>query len=228
MADARSFARGRAYLDAGRVRKLAVDGTTVTAIVEGTSAYRVRLAVTRAGLDATCSCPYGSEGVFCKHCVAAALAWLDGGGELGEPAQQPVPERELREFLLAQDTAWLTDELLHAAQADPLLCARLTVAAGAQAHDAYDDRALRTRLERAIQIRDFVDYRVGHAYETARMNSARHRGGRAGSPGRSMETVRRPCSVKDSISGRENGHGGPFGSGSPSWRMFSMVGKVPP
>ena len=91
MADARSFARGRAYLDAGRVRRLAVDGTTVTAIVEGTSAYRVRLAVTRAGLDATCSCPYGSEGVFCKHCVAAALSWLDGGSELGEPAQQPVP-----------------------------------------------------------------------------------------------------------------------------------------
>ncbi len=164
LADARSFARGRAYLDAGRVRRLALDGTTVTAVVEGTSAYRVRLAVTRTGLDGTCNCPYGSEGVFCKHCVAAALAWLDGGGELGEPAQEPVPARGLREFLLAQDTAWLTDELLRAAQADPLLHARLAVAAGAQAHDAYDDRALRTRLERAMEIRDFVDYQGAYSY----------------------------------------------------------------
>ncbi|MGH3588365.1 MAG: SWIM zinc finger family protein, partial [Pseudonocardia sp.] len=164
LADARSFARGRAYLDAGRVRRLAVDGTTVTAVVDGTSAYRVRLAVTRAGLDGTCTCPYGSEGVFCKHCVAAALAWLDGGGELGEPCQQPVAARGLREFLLAQDTGWLTDELLRVAEADPLLRARLAVAAGAQAHDAYDDRALRTRLERAIQISDFVDYQEAYSY----------------------------------------------------------------
>lgn len=163
LADARSFARGRAYLDAGRVRKLVVDGTTVTA-VDGTSAYRVRLAVTRAGLDGTCNCPYGTEGVFCKHCVAAALAWLDGGGERGEPAQQPVPDRGLREFLLGQDTAWLTDELLRAAETDPLLCARLAVAAGAQAYDAYDDRALRTRLERAIEIRDFVEYGAAYSY----------------------------------------------------------------
>ncbi|MGH3693113.1 MAG: SWIM zinc finger family protein [Pseudonocardiaceae bacterium] len=164
LADARSFARGRAYLDEGRVRKLAVDGTTVTAVVEGTSAYRVRLTVTRTGLDGACTCPYGSEGVFCKHCVATALAWLDGGGELGEPAQPPVPEHALREFLLAQDTAWLADELLRTAQADPLLCARLAVAAGARAHDAYEDRALRTRLERAIQIRDFVDYGAAYSY----------------------------------------------------------------
>lgn len=164
LADARSFARGRAYLDAGRVRRLAVDGTTVTAVVDGTSAYRVRLAVTRAGLAGTCNCPYGTEGVFCKHCVAAALAWLDGGGERGGPRQQPVPERGLREFLLGQDAAWLTDELLRAAETDPLLCARLAVAAGAQAHDAYDDRALRTRLERAIEVRDFVDYGAAYSY----------------------------------------------------------------
>ncbi|MGH3994706.1 MAG: SWIM zinc finger family protein, partial [Pseudonocardiaceae bacterium] len=164
LADARSFERGRAYLTAGRVRRLAVDGTTVTAVVDGTSAYRVRLVVTRTGLNGTCNCPYGTEGVFCKHCVAAALAWLDGGGDLGEPQQLPVSDRELGEFLSAQDTAWLVEELLRAAEADPLLRARLDLAAGADPRDAYDDRALRTRLEQAIEIGDFVDYREAYSY----------------------------------------------------------------
>lgn len=162
LADTQSFEKGRVYLNEGRVRWLVVDGTTVMAAVDGTSAYQVRLAVTRTGLDGTCTCPSGSEGMFCKHCVAVALAWLDSDGELGEPEQQPEPE--LREFLLTQDPAWLTDELLRAAQTDPLLHARLAVAAGEQADDAYDDRALRTHLERAIQIRDFVDYHGAYTY----------------------------------------------------------------
>jgi hypothetical protein len=36
LADAESFERGRAYFHAGRVRRFAVEGTTVTAVVEGT------------------------------------------------------------------------------------------------------------------------------------------------------------------------------------------------
>ena len=28
-------------------------------------------------LDYTCNCPVGSEGTFCKHCIATALAWLN-------------------------------------------------------------------------------------------------------------------------------------------------------
>ena len=164
LADVQSFERGRSYFDAGRVRKFAIAGTTVTAVVQGTSSYRVRLTVTRAGLDGECNCPYGAEGVFCKHCVAAALAWLESGGKLGEPRQLPVSDRELHEFLLGQDTAWLAGELLRAAEIDPLLRARLDVAAGADARDAYDDHALRTRLERVIEIGDFVDYREAYSY----------------------------------------------------------------
>ena len=36
----------------------------------------------------------------------------------------------LREFLLRQDPAWLADELLRIAEADPLVAARLKAAAG--------------------------------------------------------------------------------------------------
>ena len=164
LADARSFERGQAYFAAGRVRRFTVDGASVAATVGGTSLYRVRLEITGTGLGGRCSCPYGQEGVFCKHCVAAALAWLEAGGEVGEARTQPITDGRLREFLRGQDPAWLADELLTAARVDPLLRARLDVAAGVDTGEAYDDRVLRERLERAIEVGDFVDYRGAYSY----------------------------------------------------------------
>jgi uncharacterized Zn finger protein len=143
LADTRSFERGRAYFVAGQVRRFRVDGTSVTATVNGTSTYRVRLDITVNGLNGRCSCPYGQDGVFCKHCVATALAWLDAGGEVGEPRAQPITDDRLREFLLGQDRSWLVDELLAAAHAAAVLRARLDVAAGADAGAAFDDRTHR-------------------------------------------------------------------------------------
>lgn len=164
LADAGSFERGRAYFEAGRVGRFTVDGRAATETVNGTSVYRVRLKITAGGLDGECSCPYGQEGVFCKHCVAAALAWVEAGGTAAELQAQPVTDEGLHAFLRAQDPAWLADELLAAARADPLLRARLEVAAGADARVAYDDWALRQLLERAIEIGDFVGYRDAYAY----------------------------------------------------------------
>ncbi|WP_425394068.1 SWIM zinc finger family protein [Actinokineospora inagensis] len=53
-----------------------MDGSTVTATVDGIRTYRVRLDVTPKGLHGRCSCPYGADGVFCTHCVAAVAASL--------------------------------------------------------------------------------------------------------------------------------------------------------
>jgi Family of unknown function (DUF6880)/SWIM zinc finger len=164
VADARSFERGQKYFAAGQVRRLAVEGKSVTATVDGTNAYRVRLEIARSKVSGRCSCPHGQEGFFCKHCVAVALAWLDAGGNVGKPRSHPVSDKRLREFLRGQDPAWLADELLTAAQADPWLRARLDVAAGADTQVAYDDRKLRDRLDSAIEISGFVDYGVAYSY----------------------------------------------------------------
>ncbi|WP_275293937.1 DUF6880 family protein [Amycolatopsis sp. La24] len=164
LSDARSFERGRAYFAAGQVHRFTIDGTAATATVAGTSVYRVRLGISANGLAGRCSCPYGQEGVFCKHCVATALAWLDAGGEAGESRVRPVTDDRLREFLLAQDPAWLADQLLAVSGADATVRARLEVARGADARTVFDARALRERLEDAIEIRGFVDYDTAYSY----------------------------------------------------------------
>jgi hypothetical protein len=74
LAGPRSFERGLRY--AGRVADLDITGTQVTATVSGTDEYEVILVPGAAGLQWGCSCPFGQEGFFCKHCVAVGLAVL--------------------------------------------------------------------------------------------------------------------------------------------------------
>lgn len=76
-----SFERGREYLD--RVDDLLITSAEVTAVVYGTSPYDVSLTARNRRLSGQCSCPYGQDGAFCKHCVATGLvAVRRAGGEL--------------------------------------------------------------------------------------------------------------------------------------------------
>jgi hypothetical protein len=163
LADPASFERGEQYFASGRVRRVRVDGTTVSATVDGTYGYRVKLEVVRNRLRGRCSCPYGADGVFCKHCVATALAWLEQGGKC-EPSREPRSDKRLRAFLLECDRTWLVDQLMAAARSDAVLRARLDVAAGADPSAAFDDRELREQLERAIEIADYIDYAGAYGY----------------------------------------------------------------
>ncbi|WP_157528906.1 SWIM zinc finger domain-containing protein [Nocardia sp. NRRL S-836] len=162
LADERSFERGERYFAAGQVRRVTVDGSTVTATVDGTRTYRVRLDVTPKSLRGSCSCPYGAEGMFCKHCVAASLAWLEQGGEVGESRAKPLSDKRLRSFLSGCDREWLVEQLMAATKTDRVLRARLAAAAGQR--NAFDDRDIRVRLERAIEIPDYVEYGEAYGY----------------------------------------------------------------
>ena len=75
LAGPRSFERGLGY--AGQVADLDITGTQITATVSGTDDYEVILVPGEAGLQWDCSCPFGQEGFFCKHCVAVGLAVLE-------------------------------------------------------------------------------------------------------------------------------------------------------
>src|SRR5262249_55905637 len=77
MAHGPAFARGKKYVEEGRVKRLSPGPKRLTGEVAGTSTYEVSIWASGERLGYSCSCPTGQEGNFCKHCVAVALAWLD-------------------------------------------------------------------------------------------------------------------------------------------------------
>jgi uncharacterized Zn finger protein len=76
----RSYGRGLEYVNA--VDHLEISDTEVTASVYGSSEYTVCLVIDDQRLSGGCTCPYGRDGFFCKHCVAVGLSVLELGDEL--------------------------------------------------------------------------------------------------------------------------------------------------
>lgn len=74
----KTFERGEAYFKEGRVEKMARAKGVLTAQVKGSTTYEVRIWASPEGLAYKCQCPFGSEGMFCKHAIAVALAWAAG------------------------------------------------------------------------------------------------------------------------------------------------------
>ena len=85
-----SFERGLGYVD--QVTDLDITAAEVTATVSGTDDYEVILAPGQRGLGWDCSCPFGQEGAFCKHCVAVGLVVL--GPDAGEQARATRARRD--------------------------------------------------------------------------------------------------------------------------------------
>src|SRR5215467_7302525 len=75
----RSYSRGPEYVDA--VRNLQIGAREITATVYGTDEYEIVLDLDADGVGGECSCPYGQEGFFCKHLVAARVATFPSGGQ---------------------------------------------------------------------------------------------------------------------------------------------------
>jgi len=85
IAGERSYHRGIDYYSSGRVIVLLDDAGIVRAKVRGTRDYDVSLWAEDGEFASACTCPLGADGVFCKHCVAAALAWLARDGAVPTP-----------------------------------------------------------------------------------------------------------------------------------------------
>jgi len=157
LAGTRSYERGTKYLDA----IAAVDEVSggVVATVHGTDTYVVHLRNRHGELSGECSCPYGQEGAFCKHCVAVGLSLLahpDDHADGHRPGQRRNPTLDLRAFLASLDQAELVELIHDHAQEDPVLHRRLSLRAAAS-EDTLDLPALR-RLVDSLRARGFVHY----------------------------------------------------------------------
>jgi uncharacterized Zn finger protein len=114
---AKTFERGEQVLAEQRV--LHVEGTpgqlrgVVKPAEAGRAVYRARIWLREEGVAYECTCPIGTDGRFCKHNVAIALAHLD--------AEQRTLESRigaLRIGLLALDQRKLVDALIEEGKHD--------------------------------------------------------------------------------------------------------------
>jgi len=162
MAGDQSFARGEDYFAGGRVRDVSVDGGSLEAFVVGTRKYRVQIWLEGGAIQHSCTCPMGEDGNFCKHCVAATMAYLaNRGGQpkaRSKPAEQGVKMQDVRTMLLQQDHESLVDMILGWAETEDRLRERLLLAAAKQTKKSVNLGKLRHAIELALDPGGFLDY----------------------------------------------------------------------
>jgi uncharacterized Zn finger protein len=153
-AGGQSFQRGRDYMDA--VADVAPTALGVRATVHGMDSYEVWLGRDADRLVGECSCPFGADGNFCKHCVAVGLVLLaDGPGP-------PEPAVDLAAYLRTLEPRELVELVLEQAGRDPALYRRLALRAGSTG--APQVAVLRRQLDEALRVRGHLDDRATRDY----------------------------------------------------------------
>jgi hypothetical protein len=135
----------------------------VRAVVRGNQDYTVTLGADDGVLDYSCDCPVGSDGAFCKHCVAAALAWLNREAGPVKSARRGQPKEitlaDAGKILQAEDKESLVGMMLDWAKDDDRLHERLILNAARRSGPDTGATAVRRAFEKAVRVPDFVHYR---------------------------------------------------------------------
>jgi len=169
LAGGRSFARGEAYADDGRVSGLIEDGERVIAEVQGTHDYHVELWLDDDGLAYECDCPVGTGGVCCKHCVAVGLALLDECARDNEPlpseaSSTAVTMDDVRDYLRGLSPEALVEMMMEQVRQDAELREGLLLRIARSSSRGIDLQTYRKAIDRAIAVPDYVDYEDSYSY----------------------------------------------------------------
>ena len=107
----RILSRGYEYYEDGLVEDVLLKGNIVTAKVLGTETYDVSVEIDNGiFIDGDCTCPYASDGSYCKH-MAALLYYLDNEN-LDENNNYTTKEKEIRDSLRTINKIELDDFLV--------------------------------------------------------------------------------------------------------------------
>ncbi|WP_034268521.1 SWIM zinc finger family protein [Actinospica robiniae] len=164
------FERGLNYRDC--VEELDIGPDAVDAIVVGSFEYDVTLSRERGALAGQCSCPWGQEGNFCKHCVAVGLAVLAAWAAGGPTAATGPARPDLDAWLESLTEAELREELRVLIRGDRELRRRFELRVAQAGQDAGQVHGLVRQLLRRGG-REFIDYEDGDAY-AVRVEEAGH------------------------------------------------------
>jgi len=146
-----AFERGKNYFAEERVASLMDTAKGFKASVDGNESYTVAVAIDDSSITHECSCPVGREGAFCKHLVAACLAWRKNKSD-----NRKSPSHIVQSWLLKQDNHWLANSLLEQAFKDNRLFNRLLLNATRE-HSGKPLAELRSLIDRVTSTRGFID-----------------------------------------------------------------------
>jgi len=152
------YQRGAAYFRQGAVGRLRDAGSKVSARVHGTETYSVELWTDGAEFHYDCTCFHAAEGNFCKHCVAAGLAFLDGREKGYRPGSEEDDTSQIRRYLELQAPETLIDWLLDAASQDDGLFRKLLLKAKGAGGMADIVKTFRREIDNATRLHGFLEY----------------------------------------------------------------------
>jgi uncharacterized Zn finger protein len=157
LAEPQTWQRGFDYFSHGHVESVSATDAIVRATVRGTEQYQVTLSAEDGVPDYTCNCPQGLDGVFCKHCVAAALAWISPP----TPASRRKKAKEVTladaaKALHAEDHDKLVKMLLGWAKEDERLHERLILYAARRAGPESGAAAADRAFAQAVRVRSWA------------------------------------------------------------------------
>lgn len=158
----RSFERGEEYYRKGAVCSLIQHGSRISAMVQGNRRYKANIHLSGSSLKYDCTCPAGG---FCKHLIAAALAWNNGeadalddldGDNLVSGCKKSASGKkkeklDLRGHLLSMSKEELADIILEQAVDDKALRERLRLSATVSKPGGMDLSTFRKRIDTALE-----------------------------------------------------------------------------
>jgi len=162
LADEQTYNRGLDYFTHGHVESLKELSDGAAAVVRDEQDFPVMLTADEGVLDFSCGCPEGADGTFCKHCVAAALAWLDRGDKpkkssRGGKAKQ-VTLAEAAKLLRAEEKEELVRLLLGWAKDNARLRETLIIYAARRSGPDVGAAAVGRAFEKAARVRGYKSY----------------------------------------------------------------------
>ncbi|MEB3293369.1 MAG: hypothetical protein VKJ24_09420, partial [Synechococcales bacterium] len=169
----RYFARGEDYERRSLVHDLYQEEEGLTAWVRGTEDYYVELWVEEGDLQSSCNCPLGVDDIFCKHCVAVGLTWLNhpeqvkvrsSGQSAQQPVQKPVTMQEVQHYLEQQDRSTLMKWIIDRIQQDPDWKRQVFLKVAAHRSGGVDMVTFRRSLRDAIVVRGYLEWNEVYYY----------------------------------------------------------------
>lgn len=167
LAPLRARERGREYYEDGLVTDFAERKGALIAKVKGGRTYTVKIRAKEDDVQYSCTCPMGAEGEFCKHCVAVALAWIEGHAVQHTKGVPEINFQDVEAYLKTLDSSILVEMLMEQTCRDDNLRRKLFLKTNQSLATKFDLVSCKRIIKDAFDTHGYVDYHEASGFADA-------------------------------------------------------------